>query len=579
MNLKSMLPVAVLLLAAVALASASDSPASPRRFKIPRASVPGFPEPRSDPADIAIGERLFLETRFSQFFAGHSRSNANAALTYGDPSVAATVTTGKPWPGPFAGHAISCRACHLVAEHREAGHGNRSYADFARRSPLPARPDGRRVTTRNSPAMVNAVIPREGEMLLHFDGEFTSIESLIKDTLTGRNFGWLPEEGDKAIRHLARVIRDDDGQGPLAREFGGHSYRQVLLGEDRSLGEEGEGFRLPEEYRLDVSTAGDGQILAAVTKLVGAYADSLFFSRDESNEYDGSPYDAFIETNQIPRKPDPGQSELYYNRHVLDLAVSLKTPLFIDGTNYLDPPAPGKFKTLAQPFRFGAQEWEGMKIFFALTRFAPAEARVGGRRIGNCAACHPGPNFTDFRFHNTGVAQEEYDGLHGPGAFAGLKIPDLATRNAAFDEFLPATAKHPRARGPFLDVPSASRRGRTDLGLWNVFGNPDRTESQAALRTALLGEEKPVSDTQLLPRTIALFKTPGLRGLAFSDPYLHNGSEDTLEDVIRFYIRTAALARAGKLRNADPELSGILLSEDDIAPLSAFLRSLNEDYE
>ena len=139
--------------------------------------------------------------------------------------------------------------------------------------------------------------------------------------------------------------------------------------------------------------------------------------------------------------------------------------------------------------------------------------------------------------------------------------------------------KHPRAKGPFLDVPTVSRPGRTDLGLWNVFGNPDQPQAQAAVRAVLLGEEKPVADEELLPRTIALFKTPGLRGLAFSDPYLHNGSKDTLEDVIRFYIRTSALARAGRLRNADPELSGILLDDDDVAPLAAFLKSLNEDYE
>jgi hypothetical protein len=41
----------------------------------------------------------------------------------------------------------------------------------------------------------------------------------------------------------------------------------------------------------------------------------------------------------------------------------------------------------------------------------------------------------------------------------------------------------------------------------------------------------------------------------------------------------SALARAGKLRNPAPELSGIFLKETDIAPLAAFLRALNEDYE
>jgi cytochrome c peroxidase len=152
-------------------------------------------------------------------------------------------------------------------------------------------------------------------------------------------------------------------------------------------------------------------------------------------------------------------------------------------------------------------------------------------------------------------------------------------RNASFDEFLPPTARHPRAAGPFLDIPAANKPGRTDLGLWNVFGNPDQPTPQAAMRALLSGEDRGASDANLLPRAIALFKTPGLRGLSFSDPYLHNGSKDTLEEVIGFYIRMSALARAGKLRNAAPELMGMMLVEEDIAPLAAFLRSLNEDYE
>ena len=49
--------------------------------------------------------------------------------------------------------------------------------------------------------------------------------------------------------------------------------------------------------------------------------------------------------------------------------------------------------------------------------------------------------------------------------------------------------------------------------------------------------------------------------------------------MIRFYLKTSALARAGKLRNAAPELSGMRLSDEDVGPLAAFLRSLNEDYE
>ena len=199
--------------------------------------------------------------------------------------------------------------------------------------------------------------------------------------------------------------------------------------------------------------------------------------------------------------------------------------------------------------------------------------------IGNCVTCHSAPDFTDFKFHNTGVAQDEYDSLHGSGAFAKLDIPDLATRNADSDRWLPPTGKHPRARGPFLDIPSADKPGRTDLGLWNVFANPDQPRAQIALRRLLNGESRPQPDDVLLPRTIALFKTPSLRGLAFSGPYLHHGKADTIEDVIEFYLRMSRLARDGKVRNADPDLIGILLKDEDIAPLAAFLRALNEDYE
>ncbi len=559
-------------LAAVNGRSPDEAKSPAHRFKIPKTVVAGFRVPRPDPAKVAIGERLFLETRFSQFFFANSRGDANTNLPSGDPVVATTVTTGRPLPGPFAGFAINCRACHLVNEHFAAGLGNRTYADFARRSPVPARGDGKTLTPRNSPPIVNATVPREGGFFLHFDGEFVSSDELVKATFTGRNFGWLPTERAQAVRHLAHIIREDDGRGPLAREFGGFSYRRVLAGLDPELGEESERFHLTEEFRFDVTQATDEQILEAVARLVTAYMDSLFFSRDESAEYDGSPYDWFLETNRLPRLPDAGQSQGYYMRNLLDL---------VKGPHPLKWIQPGvlRFKTLKQEFRFGPEELEGMKIFFSLARYATNSMSRSEHGIGNCVACHFAPDFTDFNFHNTGAAQEEYDGIHGAGAFLRQQVPGLAERNAHFDDWLPATGNHPRALGPLLDLPAAERPGRTDLGLWNVFANPDHPLAQTSLRARLSEAGQKGPDDVLLPKTVALFKTPSLRGLAFSGPYLHTGRKDTLEEVIEFYIRMSKLARAGKLRNADRQLSGIFLSAEDIAPLAAFLRSLNEDYE
>ncbi|MDH5253400.1 MAG: hypothetical protein OEW25_08750, partial [Nitrospira sp.] len=74
------------------------------------------------------------------------------------------------------------------------------------------------------------------------------------------------------------------------------------------------------------------------------------------------------------------------------------------------------------------------------------------------------------------------------------------------------------------------------------------------------------------------FKPPGLRDLGHSAPYMHNRQFDRLEDVVTFYIDSANLARQGKLRNGAPALSGIILDQQDIAHLTAFLQSLNEGY-
>jgi cytochrome c peroxidase len=82
----------------------------------------------------------------------------------------------------------------------------------------------------------------------------------------------------------------------------------------------------------------------------------------------------------------------------------------------------------------------------------------------------------------------------------------------------------------------------------------------------------------VLPFTIGLFKTPTVRDLSSSEPYFHTGRMDTIEDVINFYENVSAKARGGLVRNGDPQLSGIFMDTNAVAPLAAFLRSLNEDY-
>ncbi len=89
----------------------------------------------------------------------------------------------------------------------------------------------------------------------------------------------------------------------------------------------------------------------------------------------------------------------------------------------------------------------------------------------------------------------------------------------------------------------------------------------------------PLSDATLLDRSIARFKTPGLRDLSHSAPFMHNGQFATLNDIINFYIDVSTQARAGTLRNGAMQLQGIALTAGDVASLVAFLKSLDEDYQ
>lgn len=646
-------------------------------------------------ADSIVGERLFLETRFAEFFFTNSGGDANFQLITNDPVMDVLETVFKPVPGPFAASSLgcmNCRQCHLVDEEGTGllGNntlGNRTYADFAQRSPIPYIGDGHTHTPRNSPTLVEALatsqtpvffqpgflfsptlnfdvlLPDQAPLLLHRDGQFASAHDLIIATLTGRNYGWRPGEYATALTHIAHIIRDDDGTGYLATQArdgqfsailpGVASYRNIFSGFTNYQGDPRliERFLISPEYRLNLfdpkNKITDNQIVETIAALIQVYLEGLTFSRDTNNQFNGSPYDVFLIKNGLPRQPGPNEPPAHYARRLLQSVNHLSQP------NFVTDPADGEFETHSQSFQFGPVELAGLKIFLAGKN---SSAEKHHASVGNCATCHIPPAFTDFIFHNTGATQEEYDAVHGQGSFQKLSVPGLAVRQTNYDAYLPPTPNHPDATGVFETPPVSDRPGEVDLGLWNVFANPDFPAPQPGLQRILprlLGLPTPQMDhvtmrgsrfafsggngmpdetyyvlsatnwlmppanwavietnifdhqghfefiqpasvntaqafyrlsaalpspAVVLPRTIGLFKTPNLRDLGHSDPYLHTGRMNSIEDIIRFYQTFSNKARHGEVRNAAPELRDISLDDDAIAPLAAFLRSLNEDY-
>ena len=518
------------------------------------------------PAADPIGERLFLDTRFAKFFFQHM-SGYNTPLSAGDPIVATVQNPAGTLPGPFAGQSINCRSCHFVTEFQGvANAGNRTYSDFTTRSPLPVSQNGFDTTPRNSMQMVNTFRIDGGTQFLHFDGEFASGEDLVVGTMTGRNFGWTPADYNTAIHHIANVIRNDDGSDQLAADrSNGLSYGILFKGTDPRITSD---ILLPASQRIDVTTATDAEIVQEVALCITQYFVDLQFKKDNYNRYVASPYDLWLVKNHLPRQPLVGETNLAYNQRLYKDLLGLSSPGWIT-------PADGSFAYHANPFQFGATEFAGLKIFLK----AAAVGSGSDQHAGNCAACHTAPDFTDFTFHNNGLTQDEYDGVHGEGAFMALQVPGLAARSAAPNQWLPQTPQHPLATEVFRRPALASHPNYADLGMWNIYLNPDYPNPQANLSAFVCAEGKDCSVDQGLASTIALFKTPDLRDLVDSAPYFHDGSRPQLGDVVSFYVKSSALAKAGLLRNAPAEFSQMSLSSDDVDALSAFLLSLTEDYD
>jgi len=68
----------------------------------------------------------------------------------------------------------------------------------------------------------------------------------------------------------------------------------------------------------------------------------------------------------------------------------------------------------------------------------------------------------------------------------------------------------------------------------------------------------------------AAFKTPTLRDIARTAPYMHDGSLATLEDVVAYYNKGGI-----KNKNLDEKIKPLNLTKAEEADLVAFLKSLN----
>ncbi|MEQ1893372.1 MAG: cytochrome c peroxidase [Planctomycetota bacterium] len=114
-------------------------------------------------------------------------------------------------------------------------------------------------------------------------------------------------------------------------------------------------------------------------------------------------------------------------------------------------------------------------------------------------------------------------------------------------------------------------------GCWRCHSGPNFTDEE--FHATGIGSREGVPEPGRAavsgdPADRGKWKTPSLRGLVATAPYMHDGSLATLEDVVEFY-RQGGRASA----NLDPVLAKIEMSPTDAANLAAFLRALSRRAE
>jgi cytochrome c peroxidase len=149
---------------------------------------------------------------------------------------------------------------------------------------------------------------------------------------------------------------------------------------------------------------------------------------------------------------------------------------------------------------------------------------------GSCATCHGGPFFTDQTFRNMGLSRLNMTGF--------ASAPDHG--RAADAQALLASPFNPDS--PYSDDGTTGR-------LAGLRGTPE-------------------------PDAAGAFRTPTLRNVALSAPYLHDGSLRSLREVVEFHNTGGGRVVVG-LRDPDARALGLTASE--ILDLVAFLESLTSD--
>ncbi len=174
---------------------------------------------------------------------------------------------------------------------------------------------------------------------------------------------------------------------------------------------------------------------------------------------------------------------------------------------------------------------------------------------------------------------DEYPALFDEAFEGGVTRANLATAIAEFERFLVSGNSRIDqfvAARESADLTRSERRGlwvyESKGGCWKCHSGPNYTD-EAFHNTGVSWGREPLDlgrhEVTGEESHMGQFKTPTLRNVALTAPYMHDGSLTTLREVIDFYDRGG-----NENPNHDRKMKRLDLSSQEKEDLEAFLRAL-----
>jgi cytochrome c peroxidase len=172
-----------------------------------------------------------------------------------------------------------------------------------------------------------------------------------------------------------------------------------------------------------------------------------------------------------------------------------------------------------------------------------------------------------------------YHGLFAEAFADGVTAANLGRALAAFERVLlrgDSPVDHFRAQGAHAALTPEQRHGlwlyESKARCWRCHSGANFSDEQFHNTGVSWDKEPPDLGRFTITRRDAdrgKFKTPTLRGVILTGPYMHDGSLATLEEVVEFYNKGG-----GANPHRDPLVAPLGLSPEERRDLVAFLRAL-----